>query len=75
VRFRIAVADEIVLAINPVDFLEVAGNILENAGEYAAAEVSVSAYIKDGMAEIRIEDDGPAVPEAGLRVCIPLPSA
>lgn len=64
--FHNQVPDGLVLAIDQVDFLEIAGNLLENAGKYAAKEVSVSASVKDGIASVLFEDDGPGIPEDRL---------
>lgn len=49
------------------DFDEIAGNLLDNACKWAASEVRVCAARVAGqrrdMIEIRVEDDGPGVPE------------
>ncbi|MBB5221498.1 signal transduction histidine kinase [Amaricoccus macauensis] len=48
------------------DLTEALGALLENAARHAATRVSVL-VLRDGLiAEIRIEDDGPGIPEARL---------
>jgi signal transduction histidine kinase len=48
-----------------IDLMEVLGNLLENASRYAAARVRVSAQDENGSLHLRIEDDGPGLPEGG----------
>jgi signal transduction histidine kinase len=69
-QFHNAIPESVVLAIDQVDFLEVAGNLLENASRYAASEVRVAAEVKDGVASIMVEDDGPGVPEAQIQTIL-----
>ncbi|MCY1413398.1 Virulence sensor histidine kinase PhoQ [compost metagenome] len=42
--------------------LEMLGNLLENAFRLSLGEVRVSAWVRDGYCELRVEDDGPGVP-------------
>jgi len=39
-------------------------NLLYNAGRYAASRINVSFAIRAGLNELRVEDDGPGIPEA-----------
>jgi len=39
-------------------------NLLYNAGRYAASRINVVFAIRDGWNELRVEDDGPGIPEA-----------
>ncbi len=43
--------------------LEMLGNLLENAFRLCLGQIRVSAYVRDGHCELRVEDDGPGVPE------------
>lgn len=46
------------------DFQEMLGNLLDNACKWAASRVEVAVQSSAGMLEIRVEDDGPGLPEA-----------
>jgi signal transduction histidine kinase len=50
-------------AILPEDLTELLGNILENATKWANKSVSVSVTKGNTIISIRVEDDGPGVPE------------
>ncbi len=43
---------------------EILGNVVENACKWAHSWVSVSASVVDAKLTLRIEDDGPGIPEA-----------
>ncbi|MCY1212309.1 Sensor protein PhoQ [compost metagenome] len=43
--------------------LELLGNLLENAFRLCLGEIRVSAQVRDGYCELKVEDDGPGVPE------------
>jgi signal transduction histidine kinase len=45
-------------------FESVLRNLLYNAGRYAASRINVAFAIHDGWNELRVEDDGPGIPEA-----------
>jgi two-component system, OmpR family, sensor kinase len=45
-------------------FESVLRNLLYNAGRYAASRINVEFAIRDGRNELRVEDDGPGIPEA-----------
>lgn len=49
------------LAVDPVDFDELMGNLIENAHKWARSKVLVQSLILGGMVEFRIEDDGPGI--------------
>lgn len=49
------------LAVDQGDFLEVAGNLLENATKFAASKIAIDCGVKDGWATIVVSDDGPGV--------------
>ncbi len=46
------------------DLEELLGNFLDNAFKWAAGKVRVAARANERMVEIRVEDDGPGIPEA-----------
>jgi signal transduction histidine kinase len=48
------------------DLLELLGNLLDNACKWAATEVRFALEQDDDQLRIRVEDDGPGVPEAQL---------
>lgn len=52
-----------VVACDQTDFSEALGNILDNARKFAAKRVSVSAQRNAAGVVIRIEDDGPGIPQ------------
>jgi signal transduction histidine kinase len=57
------------LFIDPADFGEVVGNILDNARKWARSRVTVRADVVGDQARIAVEDDGPGIePGAKLRV-------
>ncbi|RYE59046.1 MAG: HAMP domain-containing histidine kinase [Rhizobiaceae bacterium] len=55
------VKDGLTLPIDPHDFRELAGNLLENAVKWAKSRVSVSTVEQAGLTSLVIEDDGPGV--------------
>lgn len=48
--------------VDPDDFGEIAGNLIDNARKHARAAVKISASVADGRALISVEDDGPGIP-------------
>lgn len=51
------------VVIDPDDLAEALGNLLENAARHARSRVAVRTISDDGCITIRIEDDGPGIPE------------
>jgi signal transduction histidine kinase len=49
------------------DIEEVLGNLLDNAVKWCRNSVRLAAIQQEGNIEIRIEDDGPGIPEAARR--------
>lgn len=45
------------------DLAEIVGNLAENAVEWAARDIRVAARAQGGAVALRVEDDGPGVPE------------
>jgi signal transduction histidine kinase len=57
------------LFMDPADFGEVVGNILDNARKWARSRVTISAALIGGRAVIAVEDDGPGIePGATSRI-------
>lgn len=54
------------VAIDGHDLTELLGNLIDNAVKWARERVRISSAEEAGAAVIRIEDDGPGVPEAAL---------
>jgi signal transduction histidine kinase len=65
-RWLLDVPDGADAAILPEDLTELLGNILENATKWANKAVSVSVTKGNKTISIRVEDDGPGVPENQL---------
>lgn len=64
--------ETIVFAGESEDFEEIIGNLLENAWNWAASSVTVTAGLatdaeQDGYFQVTIEDDGPGIPEEKAR--------
>lgn len=49
---------------DPTDLEEMLGNLLDNAGKWAASEVRISANREGGHLHLRIDDDGPGLSAA-----------
>ena len=46
------------------DLEEIAGNLLDNAAKWARGRVRISLATRPGRLELRVEDDGPGIPDA-----------
>lgn len=71
ISFQLSCPDSLRFDGEKQDFDEVLGNLIDNAGKWAAAEVRVAAKIvpdsgRRPMLEIRVEDDGNGVPDDAL---------
>lgn len=60
--WRIELPDRVFVAMRDDDLTELLGNLLDNAGKWAATSVRVSATDGDAVC-VLIEDDGPGVPD------------
>ncbi len=65
-------AETVIFAGESEDFEEIIGNLLENAWNWAASSVTVTADLatdaeQDGYFRVIIEDDGPGIPEEKAR--------
>lgn len=61
--WEIAVNDNARASIDPDDLAEALGNLLENAARHARSAISIGAHCDNGRITIRIQDDGPGIPE------------
>ncbi|CAN5452670.1 hypothetical protein BH23ACT6_BH23ACT6_27760 [soil metagenome] len=57
------IPDHLVAIGQPAETAQVLQNLLQNAARYADGEVVVRASLRDGRVVIRVEDDGPGIPE------------
>lgn len=57
------VSPEITWLGQPIDFMEIMGNIIENACKYCLEFVEVSANSTENSLTIIVDDDGPGVAE------------
>ena len=62
--WEIEVPPELRVAVDRDDLAELLGNILENAAKWAKSRVRASARAGAATVTIRIDDDGPGIPEA-----------
>lgn len=66
IDWQIATAPGLTARIDPDDLTEALGALLENAMRHARAEIACTVEAEAERICIRIRDDGPGVPEAGL---------
>ena len=64
VVFEAPAGPDVILACDPQDFAEIASALLDNAGKWAAAQVTLSWRTGGGSAALLIDDDGPGLPRA-----------
>ncbi len=62
----LACSDDLEMAMDEVDFVELFGNILDNARKWARSRIAITAARKEGQLIIAIADDGPGVAEEKL---------
>lgn len=61
--FRIDIPAGLKLRVEKQDLEEMVGNLMDNAGKWAKAQIRVSAIaIGHGVCELRVDDDGPGLP-------------
>jgi len=58
IALTITVSDDVVLACEPQDFDEMAGNLMENAFKWASRRIAIKAMPDSTMVRLIIEDDG-----------------
>lgn len=66
-QFEIDVPAEIRIRMDQQDLEEILGNTVDNAFKWSALSVRLTARKTSGGVEMRIEDDGPGIPEASRR--------
>ncbi|MHC1676627.1 ATP-binding protein [Stenotrophomonas maltophilia] len=66
IRFQMDVAHGLTFAGAATDLEEMLGNLLDNAGKWAASEVRLRALAKQDRLHIEVRDDGPGLDEAKL---------
>ncbi|WP_159566262.1 two-component system sensor histidine kinase PhoQ [Budvicia diplopodorum] len=62
VAIRLNISPEMVFMGNNNDFIEIMGNLLDNACKYCLELVEISAEQSEGYLNIYIDDDGPGIP-------------
>jgi signal transduction histidine kinase len=60
------ISEGLAAACDPADFSEAMGNVLDNARKFAQSRVVISAANEAGRVAVKVEDDGPGVPEAEI---------
>ena len=63
-RFTVSQDPGLTVRMDPQDFEEVLGNLLDNALKWCRSAVTLSLRKRTGGIEILIEDDGPGIPES-----------
>jgi signal transduction histidine kinase len=63
IDWELAVAPTLMLAVERADFVDIVGNLLDNAQKWASHRIEISGRAADGMAIFTIDDDGAGVPE------------
>ncbi|MBB4066662.1 sensor histidine kinase [Gellertiella hungarica] len=61
--FRLSAPDRLLTAMEEADYMEICGNILDNARKWAAREVSVTLLESGGRVRLAVADDGPGMPD------------
>ena len=64
VNITLDISPEITFVGEKNDFMEVMGNLLDNACKYCLEFVEVSARLTDDYLHIIVEDDGPGIPQS-----------
>ena len=64
--------DELTVACDPQDFSEIIGNLADNGAKWARTYVRVSAVRNQSHVLIKVEDDGPGVPEDAMETVFEL---
>ncbi|MFD1803196.1 two-component system sensor histidine kinase PhoQ [Mixta tenebrionis] len=64
VSLSLDISPEITFVGDQNDFMEVMGNVLDNACKYCLEFVEISAQQSDASLQLIVEDDGPGIPES-----------
>ncbi len=70
VAFALAPGEEVVFAGGREDLEEMLGNLLDNAGKWAASRVTVAAAVEAGRLQLEVRDDGPGLAGQALQEVI-----
>ena len=62
-NWQLDVPDELLKPMDADDFNNMAGNVIENAGKWAASQVRVVLQSEAEGVRLAVEDDGPGIPE------------
>ncbi len=63
-EFHTALPDALTVQVQRPDLDEMLGNLLENAAKWARGRIDISATVAEAAVTIRIDDDGPGIPES-----------
>jgi signal transduction histidine kinase len=61
INYEVVGEDNIMLAMNPEDFAEVVGNLIDNARKWAISSVAVEINAQGSKAVVSVSDDGPGI--------------
>lgn len=65
-RFKLALAEPLMLAVDRADFNELMGNLIDNAHKWAHSIVRIESRLTGEEAMFVVEDDGPGVAETDV---------
>ena len=68
VNINLDISPEISFVGEQNDFVEVLGNVLDNACKYCLEFVEISAQLSEDQLHILVEDDGPGIPQSKREV-------
>ena len=63
ITFALTAPETLQLGIDEADFMEICGNVLDNARKWAESRVDVSLSVVSGQVQLIVGDDGPGLPE------------
>jgi signal transduction histidine kinase len=66
-QWEVRIDDDPQFSGDPGDLTEMLGNLLDNAGKWAASHVRVTARMQEKALHITVEDDGHGIPEMDIR--------
>lgn len=75
VNINLDISPEISFVGEQNDFVEVLGNVLDNACKYCLEFVEISAQLSEDQLHILVEDDGPVFRKANGKWCLTADSA
>jgi len=64
IQLRTAPGDAVPATVDPERLAQIVANLVENALKYATSVVVVEVARVDGALQVRVDDDGPGIPEA-----------